>query len=214
MKQLLLTGVLGFSASLVAGNAPAMTFTLGPTIDGHRGVNANGEIIPGDAERLEAALAGADMDASGSRRLYLNSPGGSVAEALRMVQVMDRFKVTTVVRTGAACASSCAEIVFISGYRNVLEYGALLGFHTCHVQATRSPLPACNKAIADNAVAHGVDWGAAMLFLRAAGPTEMIWIGKVLAECWGLADSRRQASLPADQPQVPPCIGMFRRKAQ
>jgi hypothetical protein len=205
-----LSGVLLLATLLAAGNASAMTFTVVPAIDGLRGVHATGEIVPGDAQRLSTALVMADEDASGSRRLYLNSPGGSVSEALKMVQVLDRIRVITVVRSGEACASSCAGIVFISGYRNVLEYGALLGFHACHVRATQSVLPGCNNAIADNAVAHGVDWGTAMLFLRSAGPSDMVWIGKTLAECWGLADSRLQAGLPAGLPHVPPCVRMLR----
>jgi hypothetical protein len=201
---LLLTALLG------SRHASAMTFTIGPTIDGLHGVNANGEIVPGDARRLLAALAVADADASGSRRLYLNSPGGSVNEALEMARVLDRMKVTTVVRTGAACASACAEVLFISGSRNVLEYGALLGFHTCYIPVSRGPLPECNKAIADNAAAHGVDWGTAIVFLRAAGPSEMVWVGKALAECWGLADPRLQAArLASDRPYIPPCVAIL-----
>jgi hypothetical protein len=207
--RFLCRGVLVLTTLFGAGHAFAMTFSIGPTIDGLRGVNASGEIIPGDARRLLAALAMADEDASGSRRLYLDSPGGSVSEALGMAQVLDRMKVTTVVRTGAACASACAEVVFISGSRNVLEYGALLGFHTCYTRASRGPLPECNTAIADNAAAHGVDWGTAIVFLRAAGPSEMVWVGKALAECWGLADPRLQARLASVHPYIPPCVAML-----
>ncbi|MEY2854771.1 MAG: hypothetical protein RL030_1903 [Pseudomonadota bacterium] len=190
----------GIFALLLSGliatqQASAMTFTIVRTADGSHGVSASGEIVAGDARRMRAAMAFAHEDASGSRRLFLDSPGGSVAEALEMVPILNRMKVTTVVGSGAVCASSCSAVVFISGFRRVVQRGGLLGFHTCHARSSRVPLPGCNDAIADNAMAHGVSWGTALLFQRAASPAGMVWLGKAEAECWGLADSGLQDSL-------------------
>jgi hypothetical protein len=102
-----------------------------------------GEIFPGDADRIierieqiqeEKRSIIANHDYIGSV-LCLNSPGGSLLDALR---VASAIRVATRVRAGDECLSACA-MIFMSGHVNfdesvpmawrVLEPGGLLGFH-------------------------------------------------------------------------------------
>ena len=101
--------------SLVGAPASAMTFKYATTADGLRVVVAIGEIRRGDARRLERALEKADRDRHGTKRLYLESEGGQVVEALKMADVITAAKVSTIVRKGKFCASACASILFVAG---------------------------------------------------------------------------------------------------
>jgi hypothetical protein len=78
--------------------ARAMEFSTDP--NGGRFISAIGPIISGDAERLLIALQGTIRDRFGNKTLILNSEGGLVVEAMRMVSLMDQEKVSTVVPRG------------------------------------------------------------------------------------------------------------------
>lgn len=96
-----------------------------------------GEIYPGDADRIIDRIDQLQEergDLIGSV-LCLNSPGGSLLDALR---IASGVSVATRVRAGDECLSSCA-LIFMSGHVDfdesvpmawrVLEPGGLLGFH-------------------------------------------------------------------------------------
>ena len=55
--------------------------------------------------------------------------GGNVEAAFRLIDVMDKIRVYTVVPDNAQCASACASILFVSGERRgILGSGRLAGF--------------------------------------------------------------------------------------
>lgn len=121
----------------VAPSASAMSFTILTLSDGMRIVLAQGPVAEGDAGRLRTALQAADRDRFGNKVLALDSPGGPVIEAFAMVDVMDREKVSTVVRPGATCASACAQILFLSGVHRVVEENGRIGLHSCRAAGER-----------------------------------------------------------------------------
>jgi hypothetical protein len=67
----------------------------------------SGEIQSGDAEVLLTAMLGCNF-----KTLYLNSPGGSLSEAMQIMIGLERT--TTIIESGAACLSACA-LIFMSG---------------------------------------------------------------------------------------------------
>lgn len=141
-------------------------------------VHASGPIEEGDATKF-AALPKFDT-------LELDSPGGSVSEALAMAANMDaRGGIRTVVKPGAACASACAMALFVSGKTRVVYMGGRIGIHSC-AMPDGTPVPECNKAMAANATAHGVPWGVIEGFGNYTKPSSMMWLGAEDAECWGL----------------------------
>ena len=60
------------------------------------------------------------------RSIELESPGGRVAEARGLIEVIERFALRTT--AVGDCASACA-LVYMSGHTRYLEPGARLGFH-------------------------------------------------------------------------------------
>ena len=166
---------LAFFASLAAiSQAGAMTFSFhAPST-----IRATGEIVAGDAARFAALQKFTTLE--------LDSPGGSVGEALRIAENMDqRGKIRTVVRPGASCASACAMALFVSGSSRVVYMGGRVGIHSCATQ-DGTAAPECNSLMAANATAHGVPWGVIEGFGNATKPSEMLWLSAEDAECWGM----------------------------
>jgi hypothetical protein len=195
--------------------AAAMDFSTKQLSDGDRFVLAKGEIVDGDTERLRIALQSVGRNRYGNKELALESGGGLVAEALKMVALMDKKKVSTVVLPGAMCASACAQIVFLAGVHRVVADGGQLGFHTCAAEHKKSPL--CNEIIAQNALEHGTDYGSVMAFMEFTGPSEMIWFNAKDADCYGFTLWPPGANRGKQPGDIAPCIkegiqGLFARK--
>lgn len=169
----------------VAPSASAMSFSILTLPDGMRIVLAEGPVAEGDAGRLRSALQAADRDRFGNKVLALDSPGGPVIEAFSMVDVMDRERVSTVVRPGATCASACAQILFLSGVHRVVEESGRIGLHSCRAAGERGLSMICNELIAQNAMARGTRYEAIMTFLVLTDPAQMRWLTAPEAEHWG-----------------------------
>jgi hypothetical protein len=99
----------------------AMTFNL--TTGGV--LKAEGAIEPGAAERFAT-----EIEARGEyvKTVSLNSPGGSVGDAIAMSKLIREKKLATLVVTKGLCASSC-PIVFAGGVTRVAEKDAVIGVH-------------------------------------------------------------------------------------
>jgi hypothetical protein len=189
---------------LLCQPAVAMEFEIVKATDGQRIVAATGQIVVGDAQRLAGALRSVDRNQWGNKAIFLWSPGGSVAEAFAMVNIMDREKVDTVVRRDMHCASACSQILFVSGrYRAVID-GGRLGMHTCSRAGQASER--CNERIAMNAVTHGVAHGAVMAFMRYAGPQSMFWLSAADADCWGLTRWPPGFNRGTEPGETAPCV--------
>jgi uncharacterized protein YecT (DUF1311 family) len=182
VRLLILMVTLG---GLLTGTGKAMEFRLEDE-NGGNVILANGEIVPGDPGRLTAAVAGTGRDKFGNIRMYLNSPGGSVAAAFGMVEVMDREEFTALVTGDGRCASACASIVYISARMHLVTDKALLGLHTCYSSSNREPLDFCNRIIAENAVKHGTSYGALNMWQSSYSPESMAWLGADVACKYGL----------------------------
>ncbi|RAI59444.1 COG3904 family protein [Roseicella frigidaeris] len=93
-----------------------------------------GAIRPG-----AAAILGQALDAAPEARvLHLDSPGGAIAEAVAMAQMVWQRGLTTYVR--GQCASACT-IIFQAGRTRLLREGASLGFHRPSSLSSPAPLP-------------------------------------------------------------------------
>ena len=146
-------------------------------------VVGEGRIEDGDAKRFQSAVKRADRDDEGLVVFILDSPGGNVEAAFRMVDVMDKAHIYTVVPNGAKCASACASILFASGARRSVVGSGMLGFHSCyrHEGNTYAEDSLCNEIIAANAMLRGVSHAAINRFVDKYGATEMAWVGPNIA---------------------------------
>jgi hypothetical protein len=86
---------------------------------------AEGAIEPGAATRFAA-----EIEARGEyvKTISLNSPGGSVEDAIAMSKLIREKKLDTKVTSKALCASSC-PIVFAGGTARTAEKDAVIGVH-------------------------------------------------------------------------------------
>lgn len=111
-----------------------MTFTMAS-----RGVLlAEGSIDAGSASRLAAA-----MEARGDhvRVVSLNSPGGSLDDAIAMAGLIRGMGVSTEVVDGALCASSC-PLVLAGGLVRTVGPKAAVGVHQFYVATKAETAPA------------------------------------------------------------------------
>lgn len=171
LKQIAIAAAFWFVAM---ADASAMNFD----VRDQNTVLASGPIEEGDAAKL------AGLPRFGT--LELDSPGGSVGEALAMAVNMDaRGDIRTAVRAGASCASACAMVLFVSGKTRIVYMGGRLGIHSCRAP-DGSEARECNEAMAANATQHGVPWGVIEGFSKYTKPSSMMWLDAEDAECWGL----------------------------
>ncbi|NLS02764.1 hypothetical protein HGP14_05180 [Rhizobium sp. P32RR-XVIII] len=86
---------------------------------------AQGAIEPGAAGRFEK-----ELEARGEyvKTVSLDSPGGSVGDALAISKLIRERNIGTRVANGALCASSC-PIIMAGGVRREAEEGAVIGVH-------------------------------------------------------------------------------------
>ena len=101
--------------------AKPMTFALGK----NGRLTATGMIAPGSA----AAFA-SEVDARGEyiKTIVLNSPGGSVSDALEMGRLIRTKNLATEVEKDKICVSSC-PLVFVGGAKRSAGANAIIGVH-------------------------------------------------------------------------------------
>jgi len=166
---------------LYPASAPAMAFRIyhQPELN-RRMVIGEGRIEDGDAGKFQAVARIADRDDEGLVTLILDSPGGNVEAAFRLVDAMDKVRVYTVVPDSARCASACASIVFASGERRSILGSGQLGFHSCYKRQGAALLSdsLCNEIVAANAMQRGVTHAAINRFVADHGAHDMAWVGR------------------------------------
>ncbi|WP_240745970.1 lysozyme inhibitor LprI family protein [Cupriavidus oxalaticus] len=175
----------GFTVLMFPGVVLGMDFKIyhQPQIN-LRMVIGEGTIQDGDARKFQAVARMADRDKEGLVILVLNSPGGNVEAAFRVVDAMDKVGVYTTVPDNARCASACASILFASGERRSVVGTGLLGFHSCYRRGGGHSYAAdslCNEIIAANAMQRGVSHAAINRFVRHYGARDMAWVGRDVA---------------------------------
>jgi uncharacterized protein YecT (DUF1311 family) len=147
-------------------------------------IEATGPIRGGDAEKLQALVPVATVDEKGLRRLILESPGGEVAEAFRVAEVIKNNNFVTLVN--GECASACAMVLYPAGRYAMLLDGGKLGFHSCYDARTSVVHPECTDVIARFAASNGFPYGSIKVFAGLMGPADMYWVSNVLAYCYGM----------------------------
>ncbi len=112
--------------------AKPMTFEL---VGGGR-LMATGTITPGISEAFAAELG---KRGDYIKTVVLNSPGGSVGDALAMGKLIREKKLATEVSAGKYCASSC-PLVFFGGLERRAGDKAAIGVHQVFAASAPDPL--------------------------------------------------------------------------
>lgn len=135
------------------------------TIDEENALRLRGAITPGDAERIIE-----DLRAARPAIVSLDSPGGSVLDALEIGRVIRDLGAETRLQGQAVCLSAC-PYAFVGGTTRSIDDGARLGVHQ-HSFGASNILPVFlavediqrgQAEVLDHLVAMGID-------LRVMGP--------------------------------------------
>lgn len=105
----------------------AMQFRAGPPDDGVVIIQADGEIIPGDVQRLFNALTAEPKGFIIG--LALDSPGGNLGEAEKLAGTVVRGKLPVLVAQDARCVSACF-LLFAAAPLKFAAPDALIGVHS------------------------------------------------------------------------------------
>lgn len=168
----------------------------------HDVLRLSGPIESGLSDELLRKLDLADTWAHGAKVLLLDSPGGSVGEALKISKILDENAIHTVVPNYAKCASACGSIIFIAGaYRTVETFGAI-GQHSCSRGGVRDDK--CNEELAMHAVRHGVSHGSIAAFVTFVPPQDIIWFSREDVDGWGLSryPGEQESGFEKSEPRV------------
>jgi len=164
-----------FSADIskVAGKSGESDFIL-----------VTGEIRKGDDKEFKNIAFTSDRAI-----VVLDSPGGLVAPALEIGKAI-RLKGFATAVSDSVCTSACA-IVWLAGESRLLSKKARIGFHAVYAEdedGKKLPAAVGNALVGSFLHSLGLNENV-VAFVTAAGPDEMRWLTKSLADSIGLAVS-------------------------
>jgi len=105
--------------------------------DGKPTITLTGQIAPGDADRFADFLT---TVVPAPVQAFLNSPGGSVQDALAMGRQLRKLGIDTQMTASDICLSACPYLL-AAGTARTVEDGALVGVHQ-HYFGENTALPA------------------------------------------------------------------------
>ena len=142
--------------------AKPMTFEL---VGGGK-LMATGTITPGISEAFAAEIA---RRGDYVRTVVLNSPGGSVADALAMGRLIRARNFATEIEAGQYCASSC-PLVFAGGLERRVGDKAIIGVHQVAAIGSAGALPRDEMNVAQNISAR------CQRYLADMGVNLQVWV--------------------------------------
>ncbi|MCA6121753.1 hypothetical protein J6500_07555 [Bradyrhizobium sp. WSM 1704] len=116
------------AASVVSTAATAAELSSVTMKDDVTIIALGGDVAEGDTEAAEALIKAANDADRLITAVRLDSPGGSLAEAVKLAGLIRRAKLPTIVAAGSHCASACF-IVFAAGNEKFASYEAAIGVH-------------------------------------------------------------------------------------
>ncbi len=135
-------------------------------------LHLTGSFEPGSAEKVRS-----ELEARGEyvATVVLESPGGSVEDALSIGAMIRERGLATEVRAGALCASSC-PLVFAAGVERRAPAEAAIGLHQIYAAAISAD-PASTFRMAGTAMADAQAMTARILaHLTASGVDPALWL--------------------------------------
>lgn len=150
----------------VTADAATLQQPMRFSLRSHGVLQATGTIDPGSTARLKQ-----ELDARGEyiRTVSLNSPGGSIDDAIAMARLVREHGVATEVASGAICASSC-PLFLAGGVVRSVGSRAAIGIHQFY-SGTKSSEDAA-QAMADAQLATA----RIATHLKQMGVDPLLWL--------------------------------------
>ena len=165
-------------AIVAATGVSASAASLGATAlkSGDVAIVLDGDIAEGDGDAVEALMKEANDSGKLVAALRLDSPGGSLAESVKIAELVQRTKIAVVVGARARCASACF-LIFAAGTEKFVAYGAAIGVHGASDRYGRiTPrAAAATVSMARMVREFGVPPGIVKK-LVVTGPDEIVWL--------------------------------------
>lgn len=89
-------------------------------------VALEGEIKPGDSSKLLSVIKSNPIDLIVTRGMIVNSPGGSVTEAIKIAKIIEASGMTLRVENKDTCASACFILFSSASYRWASDEASIL----------------------------------------------------------------------------------------
>lgn len=136
----------------------------------------DGDIADGDGDTVEALMKETNDSGRLVAALRLDSLGGSLAESVKIAELVQRTKIAVVVGGRARCASACF-LIFAAGTEKFVGYGAAIGVHGASDKYGRiTPrAAAATVSMARMVREFGVPPGIVEK-LVVTGPDEIVWL--------------------------------------
>ncbi|HEX5327813.1 MAG TPA: hypothetical protein VFW75_14180, partial [Acetobacteraceae bacterium] len=165
-------------------------------------ITATGPIIPGDTNRL-MRLIGRFPPNERILALALDSPGGNLAEAVRLATLIRGARSTVAVFSGRKCVSACF-LLFAAGSKRFVEADALVGVHSASQAGhqTAGSL-AATAAMARDAGALGAPPAIVGKMVEAT-PNQMEWLTPDDLASMGVKVLPPETASPAVAETTPP----------
>ncbi len=162
------------AAAAAGAPARAMQFGQEPAGGGALFLTARGQIVAGDYARFAADIA---RVAPGQRvlALALDSPGGSVAEAVRLSDLIRHDRLGVFIPSDAKCASACF-LLLAAAPRRFAGSDALIGVHSASEAGAETQE---SLAVTTEMARFAADFGIPPVILGKmveTGPQRMEWL--------------------------------------
>jgi hypothetical protein len=186
-------------AILAATSLCASAASLGTAAlkSGDIAIVLEGDIADGDGDAVEALMKETNDSGKLVAALRLDSLGGSLAESVKIAELVQRAKIAVIVGARARCASACF-LIFAAGTEKFVAYGAAIGVHGASDKYGRiTPrAAAATVSMARMVREFGVPPGIVEKLI-VTGPDEIVWLGiDELRSMGAVITGRPRASLP------------------
>jgi len=176
--------IVAIVLSLFKGSALALEYQKHPgnTSQNLNAILATGDILDGDTERLKKFVS--SLPKRKNAAIYLASPGGSLAEGIKLGMFLRRYHMKSVVEGNNVCASACA-LAFLGGTDNgghawrSSSSTSKLGFHAFHFSKSDSANTDDTQKIVAEVLRYGKAIDAPIDLLIAGfetASTEIYWV--------------------------------------
>ncbi len=202
---------LAFCLVVSAVPARGSSFSFGAPMEGGATIVMEGRIDQGDAGRLHALIDNARRSGRPIAQVQLDSPGGNLAEGLKMATEIKHQHLATEVPKGATCASACF-FVFAGGASKYVGAGARVGVHGA------ADLAGAETSNSEAATVLMARWAAAELGVPTeiigkmvlTPPSSIIWLTREELRTLGAAEAGEDFAASGDRAQRAPKLAADR----
>lgn len=207
MRSALGTFLLGLTITVCQHPAvKAASLANSLSKDGKVVITLTGEIAEGDSDQLKTIVKTANDRGRLVSAIRLDSPGGSIAEAARIAEIVRYGKIATVIGGGTTCASACF-VVFAAGSPKYVSYSALVGVHGASDAEGRETVEAGATTVLMARALKDLGVPAPILGkMVVTTPDTMVWLTPDDLRSMGTTMTGKPAQVPSQQSGPEPPI--------